>query len=82
VCVDISGLPVAEATRLVRERIAGWPILAGPSRSYEAGPEEGLATAADGPILLLCGPTGVGKSTVGFELYAPYLPRTVRNSEI
>ena len=69
VCADISGLPVAEATRLVRERIAGWPILTGPSRSYETGPGEGLATAADGPILLLCGPTGIGKSTVGFEVY-------------
>jgi hypothetical protein len=68
VCVDTSGLPVAEATRLVRERIAGWPILTGPRRPCEAGPD-GLATAADGPILLLCGATGVGKSTVGFEVY-------------
>ena len=69
VCIDTSGLPVAAATRLVRERIAGWPILTGPSRLYEAGPDEGLATAAGGPVLLLCGPTGVGKSTVGFEVY-------------
>jgi hypothetical protein len=69
VCVDTSGLPVAEAARLVRERIAGWPLLTRPGCSYEAGPDEGLASAADGPILLLCGPTGVGKSTVGFEVY-------------
>jgi hypothetical protein len=69
VCVDTSDLPVAEATRLVRERIAGWPILTGPGRPDEAGPDEALATAADGLILLLCGPTGVGKSTVGFEVY-------------
>jgi hypothetical protein len=27
-------------------------------------------TAADGPILMLCGATGVGKSTAGFEVYA------------
>lgn len=69
VCVDTSSLPVAEATQLVRERLAGWPILTGPSRPCEAGPDEGPATAADGPILMLCGPTGVGKSTVGFEVY-------------
>jgi adenylylsulfate kinase-like enzyme len=69
VCVDTSGLPVAGATRLVRERLAGWPILAGPGRPDEAGPDEGPAAAADGPILMLCGPAGVGKSTVGFEVY-------------
>jgi adenylylsulfate kinase-like enzyme len=69
VCVDTSGLPVAGATRLVRERIAGWPILTGPGRPCAAGLDEGLVTAADGPILLLCGATGVGKSTVGFEVY-------------
>lgn len=69
VCVDTSGLPVAEATRLVRERLAGWPILTGPSRPDEAGPDEGPATAAGGPILMLCGPAGVGKSAVGFEVY-------------
>ena len=69
VCVDTSGLPAAEAARLVRERLAGWPILTGLSRQPEAGPGEGPATAADGPVLMLCGPAGVGKSTVGFEIY-------------
>jgi adenylylsulfate kinase-like enzyme len=69
VCVDISGLAVAEATRLVRERIGAWPRLMGPSRPHGAGRDEGPAAAAGGPILLLCGPTGVGKSAVGFDLY-------------
>jgi adenylylsulfate kinase-like enzyme len=69
VCVDTSGLPAAEAARLVRERTAGWPVLTGPGRPYEAGPDDSLATAADGPVLLLCGATGVGKSTAGFEVY-------------
>jgi len=32
VCVDTSGLAAAEAARLVRERIAGWPVLTAPSR--------------------------------------------------
>jgi adenylylsulfate kinase-like enzyme len=69
VCVDTSGLAPAEAARLVRERIAGWPILTGPIRPYQAGPDDSPATAADGPVLVLCGVTGVGKSTAGFEVY-------------
>jgi adenylylsulfate kinase-like enzyme len=69
VCVDISGLPAAEAARLVQERMAGRPILTGPIRPYEAGPHDSPATAADGPVLVLCGATGVGKSTAGFEVY-------------
>lgn len=41
-----------------------------PRRSSEAAEPDGrAATAADGPILWLCGATGVGKSTVGFEVY-------------
>jgi adenylylsulfate kinase-like enzyme len=69
VCVDTSGLAAAEAARLVRERITGWPILIGPVRSDKAGPHGSLAAAADGPVLVLCGATGVGKSTAGFEIY-------------
>jgi adenylylsulfate kinase-like enzyme len=67
--VDTSGLPVAGAARLVRERLAGWPVLTGLSRPSETGVSEGPATTADGPVLMLCGPAGVGKSAVGFEVY-------------
>ena len=70
VCVDTSALPVAEVARLVRERSGGWPALTGPARSSKAAEPGGHAAAtADGPILLLCGATGVGKSTAGFEVY-------------
>ena len=69
VCIDTRGLPAAEAARLVRKRTAGWPILTGPGRPYEAEPDDSPATAADGPVLVLCGATGVGKSTAGFEVY-------------
>jgi hypothetical protein len=69
VCVDTSGLAAAEAARLVRERIAGWPVLTGPGRPYQAGPQDSPGTAADGPVLVLCGATGVGKSAAGFEVY-------------
>jgi adenylylsulfate kinase-like enzyme len=69
VCVDTSGLADTEAARLVRERIAGWPMLTGPVRSDQAGPHDRRATAADGPVLVLCGATGVGKSAAGCEVY-------------
>jgi phosphoserine phosphatase len=79
-CVDSSGLPVNEVARLVRERTGGWPASA-PGRSSDV-PEPSAVTAASRstasaqpepstgpPILWLCGATGVGKSTVGFEVY-------------
>jgi len=66
VCVDTSGLPVAEVARLVRERTGGWPLLAPPGAPREAEPD-GVAT--DGPVLWVCGATAVGKSTVGFGVY-------------
>jgi adenylylsulfate kinase-like enzyme len=74
VCVDTSGLPVAEVTRLVRERLAGWPALIDPTSPDETAADETVGATADGSVLLLCGPTGVGKSTVGFQVYV----RTVR----
>ncbi|QPP08432.1 AAA family ATPase [Streptomyces bathyalis] len=69
-CIDTSGLPVAEVARLVRERTGGWPLFTGPGRaSAGTRPDGHPVTAADGRILWLCGATGVGKSTVGFEVY-------------
>lgn len=72
VWVDSSGLSVSEAGELVRERVGGWPPSAGRSRPPEHPTGHG-ADAADGPILWLCGPTGVGKSTVGFAVYQEVL---------
>jgi adenylylsulfate kinase-like enzyme len=83
-CVDTGALSVAEVARLVRERCDGWPGLAGRDRSTVPGrsvrahrdrlpaaaqPDGRAATAADGPVLWLCGSTGAGKSTVGFQVY-------------
>lgn len=70
-CVDTSGLPVAEVARRVRELTGGWPAPTGPRRSVAAAEPTGPngASAGDGPILWLCGATGVGKSTVGFTVY-------------
>ncbi|MEU0725339.1 AAA family ATPase [Streptomyces sp. NPDC006140] len=79
-CVDTSGLLVDEVARRVGERTGGWPASA-LDRSADA-PEPSAVTAAgrsaasaqaepsaDLPVLWLCGATGVGKSTVGFEVY-------------
>lgn len=67
-CVDTSGLPVTEVVRRVFECAGDWP---GPtSAPPPAEPRlEYLAADTDGPILWLCGATGVGKSTAGFEVY-------------
>lgn len=64
--IDTTGLPADRVVRLVRERTAGWAALTGPARSGGASKPAGTA---GGPILWLCGSTGVGKSTVGFDLY-------------
>jgi adenylylsulfate kinase-like enzyme len=82
VCVDTSGLTVGEVALRVRERAGGWPVLTDSGRSSVAAePGRGQAVA-DGtgsgldlavPVLWLCGVTGVGKSTVGFQVYLKVL---------
>jgi len=65
-CVDTTGRTVAEVLKLVREQAGGWPDLAGRSDRPEPGVDPG---PVPGEILLLCGPAGVGKSTVGWQIY-------------
>ncbi|MFY1692309.1 hypothetical protein [Plantactinospora sp. WMMB782] len=67
-CVDTTGRDVAEVLKLVRGETGGWPARSGtatapvrPFPRYPAGP---------GEILWLCGATAVGKSTVGWQVYA------------
>jgi adenylylsulfate kinase-like enzyme len=80
VCVDTTGASVAEVADLVREGCCDWPGFSGSLLSAglasgtdiggvdEAQPSGDMDDAA-GTVLLICGPTGVGKSTVGFQLY-------------
>jgi hypothetical protein len=74
--VDTTGVPAAEAARLVREACHDWPGFGAAARERPGGAPSGpagvadvAADGADGHVLLLCGPTGVGKSRIGFELY-------------
>ena len=75
-CVDTTDVPASKVAALVRERCRDWPGflvsvwrgIAGsghPSADPDSHAEHRLA----GNIVLICGPTGVGKSTIGFELY-------------
>jgi predicted ABC-type ATPase len=75
VCVDTTGVPAREVARLVREGCRGWPGFgavreppgaAGTGPGHPAGSQ---ARGRGGQVLLLFGPAGVGKSTIGFQLY-------------
>jgi adenylylsulfate kinase-like enzyme len=72
-CVDTDGLSITEVGTLVRDRADGWPAPSGTRVTRVAGPAD-VAAAATGardpmPVLLLCGPTAVGKSTVGYDIF-------------
>jgi adenylylsulfate kinase-like enzyme len=72
--VDTAGLTVAEVAALIRA--AGWPGHV-PASPIPARPAPATAPADPGapaelvrvPVLWLCGPPAVGKSTVGFEVF-------------
>ncbi len=75
VCVDTTGVPAGEVAALIRDRCRGWPgfgegspqaVAARTALGRLAGSQ---ARGYGGRILLVCGPAGVGKSTIGFELY-------------
>lgn len=72
VCVDTTGLTVAEVARRVRERVPGWPATGGHGSPSPVDPKGHTGAAAvTGPssVLWVCGATGVGKSTVAFQVY-------------
>lgn len=68
-CVETTGRSPADVTDEVVRRWGGWTALVGsrPPRSRPAALSP--AAAVTMPVLFLCGATGVGKSTVGFEIY-------------
>lgn len=68
VCIDTTGLPVAETVQLIHQRTAGWLTPAEPRPPVR--PTAHPPGTGSGPVLWLCGATGVGKSSVGFSIYA------------
>lgn len=77
-CVETTDVPATKVAALVRESCPDWPGFH-PSVSRPTAASVGPGSAADldtdtsqgldGHILLICGPAGVGKSTIGFDLY-------------
>jgi hypothetical protein len=78
--IDTGGRTVAEAVELVRARIGDWPGARPgpwPPRELEPpAPAEGDAA----PMLWVCGPPGVGKSTVAFDVYLRIMATGVKAS--
>jgi shikimate kinase len=75
VCVDTTGVPAGEAVRLIRDRCRGWSGfsavrgLPGTAPDSQGSLAASQARGCGGWVLLLSGPAGVGKSTIGFQLY-------------
>lgn len=65
VSVDTTGLSVAEVIRSLREQVGEWP-----RAEATTGAAVGGVAELPGDIVWVCGPTGVGKSTVGWEIFA------------
>jgi broad-specificity NMP kinase/gluconate kinase len=63
--IETGGLPVAEVVRLVREK-TGWPPA--PGRPADVAAAE-VRPGPPGRAVWLCGATGSGKSTVGWQVY-------------
>jgi len=73
-CVETTNVPAHEVAGLVRAAFTLWPGFSGALAGSDI-PATEAATASDiragaaGHVMLICGPAGVGKSTVGFQLY-------------
>jgi len=74
--IDTTGLTVAEVADRVQQHTGGWPGLRGAASDLLAPTSLSSArvsAGAAGPVLWLCGPTGVGKSAVGFQIFMQQL---------
>jgi adenylylsulfate kinase-like enzyme len=67
VCVDTTGLGIADVADQVLKQAEGWSGL--PARQPAASGAAPAKTDAPAEVLLVCGPTGVGKSMVGWSAY-------------
>jgi predicted ABC-type ATPase len=74
-CIETTGIPADRVASLVRDSCRDWPGFGDSIRQQRASAADAYpeATEVDGHILLICGPTGVGKSTIAFRLHMQYL---------
>jgi len=85
VSLDTSGVPPAQVAVLVRGGCRDWPgfnetlgaldARVSPALAGDEISRRRLGTGDDESVVLLCGVTGVGKSTIGFEVHT----RTLRS---
>jgi hypothetical protein len=69
-CVDTTGVAASAVAALVRAACKGWRGFTGDLPDTDGPPPvQHAGAAAGGRVLLITGPTGVGKSTIGFRLY-------------
>lgn len=79
-CVDTTGVAPGDVAALVRDACKSWPGFSADHAAVQIQAREpagaradgtgGNGAGADGEVLLIAGPTGVGKSTIGFQVYA------------
>lgn len=67
--VDTTGLSVGEVADRVSGQIGDWP----PAAEGADPPPSPAGEPRGGDVVWVCGPTGVGKSTVGFQVYLSLL---------
>jgi adenylylsulfate kinase-like enzyme len=73
-CVDTAGSSVEEVANRVCAQIGDWPPAGSGTGGGRTRPPQGAAgEPGPGDVLWLCGPSGVGKSTVGFSAYLEVL---------
>ncbi|MCD0443377.1 AAA family ATPase [Glycomyces sp. A-F 0318] len=80
--VDTGGRSVQEVVALVRDRIGDWP--GAPAGAWRPRGFDAPESAADGgvPMVWVCGPAGVGKSTVSFAVFMRLLASGAKASFI
>jgi hypothetical protein len=70
--LDTTDLTVSETVRLVQSWCAAWPSDSGDPAAQTVDQRPGSQppdTSEPGRLLWLCGPTAVGKSTIGWQVY-------------
>jgi adenylylsulfate kinase-like enzyme len=68
-CIDTTHRAVARVADDVIAELGEWPGDAGDPRRRRESLQRADAESGSGRVLWLCGPTGVGKSTVGFHVF-------------